>query len=108
MKKIFLILCLFLCACDKNDDSKSALDKMIAGIAQQEYQDCLKYSAQEFKDIKSTDNEKTCKCVIDYLFSDEGIDPENPDRFATDLRAILKEKCGKNIPSYTLRDIPEK
>ena len=108
MKKIFIILSLVLCACDNNNDSKNAWDKMVDKMAKQEYQDCVKYAAQEFKDSKSSDNKKTCKCVTDYIYSDEGIDSENPDRFATDLRAILMDKCGKNIPEYTLRYIPEK
>ncbi len=113
MKKIFIILSLFICACDNSNDTKNAWNKMIDDIAKQEYQDCVKHAAQEFKDIKLADNKKTCKCVVDYIFSDEMPDDENvnrdiPDRFATDFRAILKEKCGNNIPEYTLRDIPEK
>ena len=113
MKKIFIILSLVLCACDNSDDAKKSWDKMIADIANQEYQDCLKYAAQEFKDVKTAENTKTCKCVVDYIFSDEMPDSEQanagiPDRFVTDFRAVLKKKCGNNIPEYTLRDIPEK
>ena len=70
MKKIFIILSLFLCACDNNNDAENAWNKMIDDIAKQEYQDCVKHAAQEFKDIKPADNKKTCKCVVDYIFSD--------------------------------------
>lgn len=113
MKKIFLILCLFLCACDNNDDFKSTWDKMIDNIAKQEYQDCVKHAVLEFKDIEPSKHKKTCRCVVDYIYSDEMPDSEQansdiPDRFATDFRAVLKKKCGNNIPEYTLRDIPEK
>ncbi|MBP5707804.1 MAG: hypothetical protein J6W79_02295 [Alphaproteobacteria bacterium] len=104
MKKIIVILSLVLCACDSNDDAKKSWDKMVDNLATQEYQDCLNYATKEFKNT-DPENEKTCKCVIDYLYRTE---PESKDRFATDLRAILQDKCGNNIPSYTLRDIPEK
>lgn len=103
MKKIFILLSLILCACDNSDDNKKNWDNMVDALANQEYQDCIGYAAQEFPNIPTTDNEKTCRCVIDYLYL---ADAESGDRFAIDLRAILKDKCGENIPSYTLRDIP--
>lgn len=111
MKRIFIILCLFLCACDNSDKNKSDFEKMIDNMAKHDYQECVKYASQEFKNIDVTEHKKTCKCVIDYIYSDESPDAGNgdiPDRFAIDFRAFLKDKCGNNIPEYTLRDIPEK
>ena len=105
MKKIFVILSLVLCACDNNDDAKKSWDKMVDNLAKQEYEDCLNYAVKDFKTVESTDIEKTCRCVIDYLYLTE---PEFGDRFTTNLRTILKDKCGVNIPDYTLRDIPVK
>ena len=105
MKKLFIILSLFLCACDNSDDAKQSWDKMVDDLANQEYEDCLNYSAKEFTNATLSETEKTCRCVIDYLYRTE---PESGDRFGTDLRTILKEKCGANIPGYTLRDIPTK
>ena len=111
MKKIFAVLCLFLCACDNSDKNKSAWDKMVDNMAKQDYQDCVKYAASEFKNVSQTELKKTCKCVVDYIYSNESPDAGNgdiPDRFAVDFRAFLKNRCGNNIPEYTLRDIPEK
>lgn len=105
MKKIFVILSLVLCACDNSSDAKKSWDKMVDNLAKQEYEDCLYYAAKEFNNAALSDVEKTCKCVIDYLYQTE---PESDDRFATDLYTILQDKCGKNIPSYTLRDVPTK
>lgn len=105
MKKILIILSLVLCACDNSDDAKKSWDKFADNLAKQEYAYCVNYATKEFKDVASSYIKKTCKCVIDYLYRTE---QETDDRFATDPHAILKDKCGKNIPSYTLRDIPIK
>jgi len=108
MKKIFIILSLILCACDNNENAKKSWDKMVDDMAKQEYEECLQYASKEFKDVALSDNEKTCKCVIDYIYGESNETTEIPDRFKIDFRAFLKEKCGENIPSYTLRDIPTK
>ena len=95
-------------AYDKKVLSENDWKDVIDDMAEQEYKYCLKYATKEFKKQKNTDNEKICKCAVDYIFSNKGIDSENKDRFVIDLRTTLKNKCGKNIPSYTIRDIPEK
>ncbi len=100
-------------AYNKKHITKKDWNDFIYDMTNQEYIECLKHAEQEFKDSKLSDNEKTCKCVIDYIYSDENPNSENadidiPDRFATNLRVVLKNKCGNNIPEYTLRDISEK
>lgn len=109
MINIFTILFLFLGACSNIHDSITTWDKTVNGIAKQEYQNCLKNAQLEFKDTISFAHKKTCKCVVDYLYSNETYDLENndiPDRFAMDLRTLLMNKCGKDIPAYIMRDIP--
>lgn len=105
MKKIFIILSLFLCACeDKTEiEARKEWDNIVKGWVNEEYEVCVNHATKEFENIPKADIEKTCKCAVHHIYiSDEGPD----DRFAIDFRAFLKEKCGKNIPNYTMRDYP--
>lgn len=103
MKKILVILSLFLCACNNNaDNAKISWDKMVDDLARQEYEDCLNYSVKEFDGVALSNVKQTCKCVFDYLYM---TDAESDDRYATNLSVRLKEMCGDNIPAYILRNV---
>ncbi|MFQ6739708.1 MAG: hypothetical protein ACLRFJ_03530 [Alphaproteobacteria bacterium] len=122
MKKIFLVLCLLsVVACGDNDNNQptkdysqelahEVWDNMITNLAEQEYKECLTHGITEFPNIKHTELEKTCKCVVSTIYLEDTKDSNGnviTDRFSIDFRAFLKDKCGKNIPNYTLRDIPD-
>lgn len=82
-------------------------DEFVEDLIKKEYQTCLSYAARDFKNASQAEFEKTCKCVINILFADDIEGPGSMDRFQTDLRAHIKNTCGKYVPDYMLQHIPE-
>ena len=100
---------LFACDSKKEQNPQQKFNEKIKDFRFLEYKDCISSAQQEFKQMKISDIEKTCSCAADYIWDIDGIRTQKEKEiFAKDFRQALKNKCGKNIPSKTLKGIPGK